>query len=263
MRLAHHSMTWSGWWKKQNQPFDIDQLIRELKEAGYHATELRGSEAANGPASALQKKLRDNGVALGAWATSVTANPWHPNTEQYRRDMDYAASMGLKTIMVCGGFLPEPRRNAFDSDYELFASNLDAACEYAKKNGQEIAYHPHTGCLVETIAETQRLLNYLPDLKLCVDTGHLAAVRNNPAEFVRTFGKKVIHTHLKDWDPEKRAFAELGEGKAGLDFRGFFDALNASGYDGWIVVERDNTPIPAVESAKISRKFLDRCLSVE
>ncbi|MCW8129035.1 MAG: sugar phosphate isomerase/epimerase [Planctomycetota bacterium] len=259
MRLAHHSMTWGGWYKKQNQTFQMDSFLADLKAAGYTATELGGAEDTHGPAAALKKKLADEGVGLAAWALSVTANPWPPNTERYRIEMDYAAEMGMKTLMVCGGFLGG-RRNTFDSDYELFASNLAAAQEYADKNGQTIAYHPHVGCIVETNEEVDRLLKYIPNLKLTIDTGHLAAVRSDPIALARKYPKKIIHVHLKDWDPEKNAFAELGEGKAGLDFPAFFAAMEEIGFPGWIVVERDNTPMPPVESAKISKRFLDSIL---
>lgn len=256
MQIAHHIMTWSGWYDRQQQPLDLDTALSEIKAAGYDGVELGGDEQTLGDPVALRSRLADHGLALAAWGSGVTANPWPPNTEQYRRELDYAAALGVRTIAVCGGFLPEQRRATFDSDYALFAENLGAACEYAARHDQTIAFHPHCGCIVETIAEVERLWRYLPGLKLCVDTGHLAAVRCDPVALIDRVPDKIAHVHLKDWSAEQRRFAELGEGDAGLDFARLLHRLDAAGYGGWLVVERDDPPGPPSESARISRRLL-------
>ncbi len=256
MRLAHHMMTWNGWYRKQEKPVDVPRVLQEVKAAGYEGIEMGGDESTLGKPAELKQLLADVGLELAAWATNVTANPWPPNTEQYQRAMDYAAAMGVSTIMVCGGFLGEKRRTTFESDYELFGENMGYAMEYARSNGQSIAYHPHVGCIIETLAEMQKLWKYVPDLEVCIDTGHLIAVREDPIEFMRYAPAKVIHIHLKDWDPEAATFTELGEGKAGLDFGKILKTLDEIGYQGWLAVERDNVQMEPIESAKMSRAFL-------
>lgn len=257
MKVGHQAMTWSGWWKKNDIPFDVETLLREVKEAGYDGVELGGTAERLGPADRLKERLAAHGLEVPAWAVSVTANPWPPNTEQYRRSMDYAAEMDRKILMCCGGFLGEGgRRNTFDDDYKLFAENLRAAQEYASQYGQTIAYHPHRGCIVETVEEVDRLFRFEPNVMLCPDTGHLVSVRADPVELIRKYADKILHTHVKDFDVETHEFAELGRGNAGQDFAGIFAALKDIGYDTWLVVERDNPPMPGIESAKISREFL-------
>lgn len=256
MHIAHHIMTWSGWYARQQQPFDLDAALSEIKAAGYDGVELGGDEQSLGDPVALRGRLADHGLALAAWGSNVTANPWPPNTEQYHRELDYAAALGVRTIAVCGGFLPEQRRATFDSDYALFAENLGAACDYAARHAQTIAFHPHCGCIVETIAEVEQLWRYLPNLKLCVDTGHLAAVRCDPLALIERAPDKIAHIHLKDWSSAQRRFAELGEGDAGLDFARLLEQLQAIGYSGALVVERDDPPGPPIDSARISRRLL-------
>ncbi|MBI5724764.1 MAG: sugar phosphate isomerase/epimerase [Planctomycetes bacterium] len=257
MKIAHQAMTWGGWWGKQKVPFNLDVLLDEVKQAGYQGVELGGGEKTLGKPAEFVKKLADHGVELAAFAANVSANPYPPSTERYQKDMDYAAAIGMKMLMVCGGFLPpNNRRNAYDNDYRIFGDNLGQACQYAAKNGQTVAFHNHCGCMVETAQEVEKLLKYLPDLKLCIDTGHLAAAGGDSTEFINKFRGRLVHVHLKDYDPVNYCFTELGRGKAGIDFPGFFQALEKNGYNGWIVVERDDPPMSGLESATISRQFL-------
>lgn len=201
---------------------------------------------------------RSAGLEIAAWGTAVTYNPWPPNTEQFRRESDYAAAVGVKIRAVCGGFLPEQRRNTFEHDYRMFADNLAVACQHAARNGQVLAFHPHRGCIVETNAEVEMLLRHIPHLKLCVDTGHSISVRSDPAELFGKYPDQIAHVHLKDWDPATRTFAEIGHGKAGLDFGLIFRTLEQIGYPGSVMVERDDPPMDPAASAGMSREFLRR-----
>jgi inosose dehydratase len=259
LRVAHQAMTWEGWWQKNKIPFNVETLLHEIRQAGYEGVELGGDARTFGPPRRLHDLLAVSELELAAWAISVTANPWPANTEEYRRHIDYAAEMGVKVLMCCGGFLGEGgRRTTFDDDYRVFAENLNAAADYAKPYGQTIAYHPHRGCIVETVEEVDRLFRHHPRVALCPDTGHLAAVRSDPATLIRRYPAKILHMHLKDFDTKTRNFTELGQGDAGIDFKAVRDALREIRYKGWLVVERDDPLIPAIESAQISRKFLRR-----
>jgi inosose dehydratase len=259
MKFAHHLMTWEGAAKTNGSAFDLDRALAEVKAAGYDAVEMGGDQKKLGSPQSLLKRLASHGLTLAAFDANVTANPWPPNTAEYRQHMDYASELGVNVIMVCGGFIAR-RRNTFDSDYAQFAENLAAAQAYADRYEQKIAYHPHVGCIVETQDEVDRLLRFIPGLNLCIDTGHLAAVRCCPIAFLKAHSNRILHVHLKDWDSSKNAFAELGEGDASIDFRGFFSTLSEKGYSGSVSVERDSPKIPPIESARISRTFLDGLL---
>jgi inosose dehydratase len=260
MQLGHHQMTWTGYWKEHGIAWDMDRFLSEVKEAGYDAIEMGGDAETLGPAEAMAKKIADHGLKVVAWGIHVTANPWPPNTQEYRRALDYAAAMGVNMLAVCGGFLGRPFRAMFDSDYKLFAQNLRSAAEYGKQYRQTLAFHPHCGCMVETQAEVERLLAFMPELDLLVDTGHLIAVRSDPIALMLKYPRKIKHVHLKDWDPGTNKFMEPGRGSAGLNFAAIVATLRQIEYGGPLVVERDDPPRPALESAKISRAFLKTVL---
>jgi len=263
MRYAHHLAAWWNWYRKQDKPVTVEQILADAKSAGYGGVETPGNPEVWGAAKQFRRRLEDADLRLATITIAVTANPHPPNTEEYRRALDWAAELGLNTIAVCGGFLGRNFRATFNSDYELFASNLRQAQEYADQYGQVLAYHPHCACMVETAEELERLLAYFPELCICVDTGHLIAVGSDPVALIRRYPEKIKHVHLKDWSPEEGQFTEIGQGTAGQDFPGIFQALDDASYDGWIVVERDNPAMPPAESARISLENLLRMEGVK
>ena len=260
MKTAIHLGTWSGYAANQKIPFDLEVALKEIRDAGYDAVEVGGGEAALGSPTEFLKKVQAAGLEIAAYDTGVSYNPWPPNTADYQADMRYARALGVKTMMVCGGFNYFARRNQYAADYDLFGKNLAAALRFARKLGLEIAYHPHRGCIVETGAETALLLKRIPSLKLCVDTAHLEACGDDAVKFIRRFGRKIIHTHIKDYDVKKNVFAELGKGRSKLKVDACLRELKKVGYAGWICVELDQTFRTPLESAQISRRYLRRHL---
>lgn len=257
MRIAHHMLTWVDWYRARDLELPVTRMLDEISAAGYTGVELIDGPELLGPAAELRTRLDDAGLEVAAYSSFVNATEYDVNTEKYRADFDYAAELGVRTIMVCGGWIAEPRRIAFAEDYRAFAGNLAAAAAYAERNEQILAFHPHMGCIVETAEEVDRLLEYAPALKLCLDTGHLAAVGTDPAALVRRHPDRVAHVHLKDFSRSEHAFAELGQGDVELDFDGFLRALDEVGYPGWLTVERDLPTLSPPQSAAVSAAFLD------
>lgn len=260
MKIAHHTMTWGGWFSSQNLPYDWATVLAELTAAGFDAFEAGGTEKDLGPAKVFAHRVADAGHTIVAWSAGVTANYWPPNTDEYRRELTYAAELGLRTVAVCGGFLPEQRRTTSEGDYRQFADNLGQAMDFGNALGLTLAFHPHRGCIVETNAEVERLLRYLPGLQLCVDTGHLMSVGSDPIALIDAHPTRIAHVHLKDWNVATRAFTEIGAGNAGLDFMQILLALRKARYTGALVIERDAPPMAAKESARVSRENLMKAL---
>jgi inosose dehydratase len=132
------------------------------------------------------------------------------------------------------------------------------------------AFHPHTATYFEGPEEVAALLAATdPELvKITFDTGHCLVGGGDPVEFVRRYGDRIAHLHLKDVDPrvlervrsqeltveeawEHGLFCEFGTGA--VDFAGVLAALPA--YQGWAVVEQDRVAVqvgdlPAVRAVE-------------
>ncbi|QKJ20403.1 sugar phosphate isomerase/epimerase family protein [Microbacterium hominis] len=118
---------------------------------------------------------------------------------------------------------------------------------------------------------------------LAVDTAELAVAGIDPVAFFRAHADRVRHIQLKNarhvvdeaeaLTPHAEQFVRTEGGarqierwffepsdEGGLvDFEAFADAVAASGYTGWIVVESDQSPHPA-ESAMVSGWYVQRVL---
>jgi inosose dehydratase len=125
--------------------------------------------------------------------------------------------------------------------------------DIASTHGLRTVLHPHYGTLVETIEATRKLLDR-SDVNLCLDTGHLALVGDDPMEMLSRFRERVQHVHLKDVDSalaervrkgtisyheavKQGLYPPLGGGH--VKFKEIIAELEASGYNGWYVLEQD------------------------
>jgi len=123
----------------------------------------------------------------------------------------------------------------------------------ASEYGMTVALHPHVGTLIETAEQVQRALEVV-EVGWCLDTGHLLIGGTDPVQFAQRHGERVVHVHLKDVDAALAAdvragarslldatrrglFKALGRGDARI--AEVMDALDAHGYDGWLVLEQD------------------------
>jgi inosose dehydratase len=146
-----------------------------------------------------------------------------------------------------------------DAGWERFAGTLAQIVARCRERGYEPTFHPHTATYVEAPWEVERLLQ-CSDVGVCLDTGHVLVGGGDPVTAVRNWGERINHVHLKDARTDviqgiirdaapveaiwrRRAFCRLGDGNVALDE--VLDALRASAYDGWLVVEQDIIPDPA------------------
>jgi inosose dehydratase len=140
-----------------------------------------------------------------------------------------------------------------DAGWARLAAGVDAVAEATAELGLTTVVHPHQGTLVERAAEVDALAA-LSDVAWCLDPGHLALGGYDPLDFVANHGDRVAHVHLKDVDlavaqrlnageltlmgaVQAGLFKPLGQGDAGI--AELVAALDARGYDGWLVLEQD------------------------
>lgn len=265
MKVAINGCTWGSYARHLGKKRTWRTFVREAAQAGYGGVEFGGSDETTGPPDKCRKFIESLGLEIAASGLNVTYNPYPPNTRQYKQSIRYAARLGVKTLMCCGGFLPSQRRNTYDWDYDMFAGNLGAAIEYAGKHGLTVAFHNHRGCVVETIRETREMVQRLgDDFKICVDIAHLEASGQDALKYIRTFGKHIVYTHIKDYSWRHDSFVELGKGDGALDVGACIRELENAGYDGWLTVELDKKwfakrPPTALDSARMCRRYLKKC----
>jgi inosose dehydratase len=259
-QLAGAPITWGvcevpGW----GTMLPPDRVFGEMAGLGLTATEL-------GPvddylpldAVAIRGALEPHGLRLlGGFVPLVlhVATSRDFAVEQARRVASAMAAAGasvfvLAIVQDAEWGEPQPLD---DEGWTTLAEGVDAVASATAELGLTTVVHPHQGTLIERRAEVDRLAS-LSDVAWCLDPGHLALGGYDPLEFVERWGDRVAHVHLKDVDLKVAArlndgelslmaavqeglFVPLGTGEARI--AELVAALDARGYDGWMVLEQD------------------------
>lgn len=180
-----------------------------------------------------QVTLRTGDAARGE--KGITALPGR--RDDFRRDLDealrYAKALGSTMIHPMAGIgasLSDP------ACMDAYLGNLQLAVEAAKAEGMRVlvevigeATVPGYGmCTYELAAQVQE---QVPELLLLLDAYHAQLLTGDPAALARQWAGHIGHVQIADV-PGRH---EPGTGD--IDFQSFFQALRATGYDGWVGCE--------------------------
>lgn len=247
-------------------PLDPDTMLAELTKAGYDGTDS-GPIGWFGTGDLLATRLRGADLELaGGWVDMR-----YDDADGFAADRaGLEAALDAFTAVPVGDprFAPRPTLACPASperyvrpglaygtlrDWRGFASRVQEAADRCRDRGLEPVFHPHLGTDIETVEETERLLE-LTDISLCLDTGHLYLAGGDPVAALHRFAPRIRQVHLKDASmaitqrarAAGRNFDEL-VADGGFTRIGAGDlppvetvrALTSVGYTGWIVIEQD------------------------
>lgn len=264
----------------------FQQCVSEMALAGFTGSEV-GNKYPKDPA-VLNPMLELRGIEIcNAWfSTFLISKPYEETEVEFEKHVAFLAAMGAKVVGVSEqsystqGNQSQP---VFEDKYEMNDREWDLLCDglnrlgklSLKKYGVALTFHHHMGTVVQSAAETDRLMAGTDPkyVGLLFDSGHFAYCGENPVEQVRKHGKRIRHVHLKDIRPEvvakvlsehlsflegvrQGAFTIPGDGC--VDFDPIFKELAKIGYEGYMVVEAEQDPAKAdpLEYAIRARKFI-------
>lgn len=257
-RIAAAPISWgvcevAGW----GHQLDPARVLAEMQSVGIEATEL-------GPEGFLPQDpdeaaglLAAHGLRVIAGFAAVRLNDGGGrHLEVLREAVGRIAASGAHIVVLAvtaatDGYDSRPHLDA--AGWRSLLANLEASRAAAVDMGVDLVVHPHVGTMIETPADVRRVLEGT-SVSLCLDTGHLVIGGADPVELARSMPGRIAHVHLKDldgaWADKVRSgqvsyseavragmFLPLGAGDAGI--RGVIEALEASGYGGWYVLEQD------------------------
>jgi inosose dehydratase len=257
-RIAGAPISWGlcevpGW----GYQLTSQRVLSEMQDLGLVATEFGPPGFLEAEADARLAQLAGYGLgAVGGFHVAVLHDPDHdpvPGVDAFI-DECLAARAGMVVVAAGTGQAGYDARPELDeSGWTTLFANLDRIADHAASRGVEASLHPHMGTMIETGAETLRVIEG-SHIGLCIDTGHLAAAGADPGAIVSAAPDRVRHVHLKDVDSALAAqvvaggltfaegvreglFVPLGSGS--VDVTGIVDTLEGAGYQGWYVLEQD------------------------
>lgn len=262
----------------------FEQCISEMALAGFRGSEV-GNKYPKDP-SILNEYLQIRGLQIcNKWFSCyLLSQPLEEVVKSFRADLDYLKVLGAEVIgpseqtRSCQGqpvsvFSEKPEFT--NDEHKRLASGLNELGRIARNEGLRLAYHHHMGTGIQTVQETQRLLNDTnpEDVYLLYDSGHFAFSGEDPVAALKLFVSRVGHVHLKDVRTERYEEAKQKDmsfleavrngvftvpGDGDIDFEPIFKTLEMENYKGWMVVEAEQDPAKAnpFMYAKMGRDYI-------
>ncbi len=250
------------------------QTVSEMALAGFTGCEI-GNKYPSDPAE-LKKQLDLRGMRIASrWFSSfLLTKPYEEVEADFVRELDFLAAVGANRINVSEqSYYIQGKVNVpiftgghkyvmNDEEWDRFCDGLSRLGRVALERGFKLCFHHHMGTVVQTAAETDRMMaNTDPEaVFLCYDTGHFTFAGEDPLAMLKKYVDRVGHVHLKDmrlavveearkndWSfltsVRNGAFTVPGDGD--VDFDPVFKVLADAGYQGWLLVEAEQDPAKA------------------
>ncbi|GGG09354.1 myo-inosose-2 dehydratase [Paenibacillus aceti] len=250
----------------------FEQCISEMALSGFTGTEIGNKYPREPQVLKSYLELRGLNVASAWFSAFLTTKPYAETEAAFVQHRDFLHAMGAKVIVVSEqghsvqGQMDTPvidKKPVFtDEEWDRLTSGLEKLGALAREKDMRIVYHHHMGTGVQTTAEIDRLMaNTDPDkVSLLFDTGHLVFSGEDPLVIFKKYQDRIFHIHFKDIredmlrqvKEEKLSFLQSVKngvftvpGDGMIDFRPIWELIDASGYEGWIVVEAEQDPAKA------------------
>ncbi|MCL2578749.1 MAG: myo-inosose-2 dehydratase [Oscillospiraceae bacterium] len=267
--------------------YSFEDIIDQASQAGYEGIEL-GRKFPRDPKVLRKAMARRNLVLTTGWCDTMfaCAELRDKYFEELKEKVNFFEQMGCGLVVAAEGTNSscwDPReyrgrkgvKKLSDEEWKRFADGLSEAGQFCRDKSIKLVYHVHTGTVVETYQETQKLMEMTDpnSVFLLADTGHLSYCDVDLVKFYNDFAPRIKYVHLKDLRPVvmktvKAAELDFNEavavnmftvpGDGYVDFPAVLEALAKNDYQGWMIVEAEqylNTP-DALTFAKMARQYL-------
>lgn len=283
IRMAYNPLSFyltsQGWQPELAPP--LPEILSIVNRAGYDG--IHAEVPAGSTATAYAGLLKDHGLAPAPGyfqASFADADTLSKTIDAARRAAADHAVLGLNRIFIAEQFGVNPQRLATpavgvgsnEATLTRIADGLGKAAAAMAAEGVIPCLHAHVGTQIETVAETEFMLDRIGADTLLVgpDTGHLSWAGADLGAFLERHRGRVGAVHIKDY---RREVAVKGHnegknyhqicadhiwtepGRGSIDLDSVLTALKD--FDGWFIVEVDIADQPTVEqSARLAAQWL-------
>ena len=263
----------------------LEQCLAEASKAGFTGIESGGKFPKN--SKELLPKLEKENLQLcsGWYGASLLNNTPKEEFKLMREQMNLfkeCKSPCMVFAEVTKSIQGDPKTPLSQKpklsadDWKLLILRINEIGKMMLDENMPLAYHHHMGTVIETEAETRRLIESTnDDVKLLIDTGHMLFAGGNSIKLAEDFIERIIHVHCKDIRKDvlekslkndstfRQAFLDGAftvPGDGCIDYKPFLTVLKNMNYEGWLVVEAEQDPAKAnpFEYAKIGYNYLNK-----
>ena len=214
----------------------LDQCLSEANQAGYIGVEFGGKFPKN--SEELIPKLDKYKIDLcGGWyGANLRKNTVNEEREHLRSQLNLFKDCNSPCIVfaeVSGSIQGDQKRKLstrpkMDNDeWKSFSYKISEMGKYLEDEGMPLAYHHHMGTVIETEADTMRLLDNTNDsVKLTLDTGHMLFAQGDYQKILDRFSPStLLLTNIQTANaPIVSAFSAKNVAVCCHDTEGFFES---------------------------------------
>ena len=244
--------------------FSFDEAASRIAALGYDGLELMADVPHAWPAGLLEAPKQAIRAAMEANAlvfSNVNAfmmnaindhrHPFlHPSfieadegyrrvrIDHTRRALDLCAELGAPHITTEPGGPFQAGAPHRSQAIDLFVESLKPLAEHAANLGVMLLVEPEPFLLVETSDQYLEIAERVnaPSLGLNFDVGHAYCVSEDIPRAIAKLAPHIRHYHLEDI-ATSRVHHHLIPGEGAIDFAEVVQAIQRTGYDGWLTVE--------------------------
>ncbi len=269
----------------------FEQCISEMALAGFTGCEVGNKYPKDTKVLKDALDLRGMRIASKWFSSFLATKPYEETEKEFVKELDYLEALGANRINVSEQSYSVQGNEAlsiFDNKVYFTDEEWDKLCDGLNKLGQlaadrgfKVCFHHHMGTGVQTIAETERLMDNTDKnhVFLCYDTGHFTFSGEDPLYILKKYPERIGHVHLKDVREEVLKKATEGKwsflksvregtftvpGDGCVDFKSVFAELEKSCYEGWLLVEAEQDPAKAnpFRYAKMARNYIREMINI-
>jgi sugar phosphate isomerase/epimerase len=238
------------WFPGQVSEQELDRTAELLAARGLAVANLNANTA-NGyyhpapPENVFEPALSNADPALRRWRQDFSIEA-----------LRIARRVGAHAISVTAGHPRPGVHPARALDY--FVDSLKRICEAAERLQIRVGVEYEPGLLVERASELAEVLERVQCawLGANLDIGHSYLDGESPEQAARLLAGRVWNVHVEDIKARKHFHLVPGDGD--LPFARYFEALRATGYDGFLTVELYTYPDAPIEAGRRSLDYLRR-----
>lgn len=213
------------------KPAFLRQIKEMLDEFGVHATALHPFSSGIEPIyffSDYERRFLD-GIEL------------------YKQYFDAAARLGAQLVVFHG----DRKENSHTAEH--YFERFYKLSQIAKAMGVVLAQENVERCRSRSPRFIRKMRQALPEARFVLDNKQALRSGCDLYEMLDAMGDALVHVHVSDNSPTQDC---LPPGLGQLDFRRYFDALCALGYDGAIILEIYRSNFLKARDLYTSYKFL-------
>ena len=209
----------------------LDECVKAIRRVGLSYASIKDFHLPLKSTTEERKAVAEKFKAAGVSLLSCGVITWKNEEAAVKQAFEYARDCGIPVI-VCN---PDP-------------ASLSLAERYVREFDIKLAIHNHgpEDKRFPSPYDAMKLIENLdPRIGLCIDVGHTARAKVDPAEAIRKCAPRVFDIHMKDINTTFPTGRGVEQGRGALDTKAMLKALIdiKFGYHVGIEYEKDENDV--------------------